>query len=556
MKKHILAVIAVLVLSIASIRPFLTSGYFPMHDDTQVARVVAMGRALSEGQFPVRWVSDLGYGLGYPIFNFYGPLPYYVGGVLYYFGVSGLLATKIMIATGVILAGISMYALGFVVYGPAGGILSAVLYIYAPYHALQTYVRGSIGEIWAYAFVPLVLLGIEQSKNRRHNNRAILIGAFGLAGVILSHTVLGYVTVLFLMIAFSVYWVVHLIRKDFSGVLFWTHMTIIAVALGLTAFFVLPAVFEMRYTNVSAMIGETADFRDHFVCLSQLWSSAWGFAGTAPGCVDGMSFKLGKLHVILAAFSALFVLLKRKKKRDIEHFVVVGLFTFFVSVFFMIAPSRLLWEKIPNMAFVQYPWRFLTYAVFGLSIVGGAVAVLVERKFFRWSLVFIASAFVAGINAKWFAPQYMYQKSAESFETTEVLRWSASRISDEYLPPEVYRPQDVGEIIRDTMPSEDTVSVEKSADTAVFASYKVRTQEPSDITIYRAYFPGWEYVVNGAKVVPKIVEGLPVVSIGSGETDIMLRFADTPVRRIGNIVSIGTLSALLFWYVRNKKSIT
>ncbi|MBU1327459.1 hypothetical protein KKB64_03085 [Patescibacteria group bacterium] len=553
MRKHVFAVIAVFVLSIASIRPILTSGYFPMHDDTQVARVVAMGRALSEGQFPVRWVSDLGYGLGYPIFNFYGPLPYYIGGILYCLGLSGLLATKIMIASGIVLAGISMYALGFAVYGASGGILSAVLYIYAPYHALQAYVRGSIGEIWAYAFLPLVLLGIGQSRRSTHKAQAVCIGAFGLAGVILSHTILGYVTVLFLAISLVVYWVVRLIRKEFSGILFWPPAAILAAAAGLTAFFVLPASFEMRYTNVSAMVGATADFRDHFVCLSQLWSSPWGFAGSAPGCIDGMSLKLGKLHIILAA-CALFALLRRKKKRDIEHFVVAGLFTFFVSVFFMIAPSRLLWEKLPNMVFVQYPWRFLTYAVFGLSLIGGAISVLTEKKFFRWSIALSASVFVVGINAKWFAPQYIYQKPAESFETIEALRWSASRISDEYLPPEVRRPRDVGEIIRDTI-SPDVVSVEKSADTATFASYKIKAQKPLDITIYRAYFPGWEYMVNGAKVAPKIVEGLPVVSIGSGETDIVLRFADTPVRRLGNIVSMGTLAALLFWYVRNKKII-
>ena len=86
--KFRIGLIIVVILSFFMIKPLWVNGYFPMHDDTQVARVVEMGRALRAGQFPVRWVSDLGYGYGYPIYNFYGPLPYYAGGALQAMGVT------------------------------------------------------------------------------------------------------------------------------------------------------------------------------------------------------------------------------------------------------------------------------------------------------------------------------------------------------------------------------------------------------------------------------------------------------------------------------------
>ena len=57
--KHVLGIIVVLLLSYRAILPLLSHGYFPMHDDTQVARVNVMGKALKSGQFPVRWVTDL-----------------------------------------------------------------------------------------------------------------------------------------------------------------------------------------------------------------------------------------------------------------------------------------------------------------------------------------------------------------------------------------------------------------------------------------------------------------------------------------------------------------
>ena len=96
MKRHIFSLIVLLLLSFGAIRPLLAKGFFPMHDDTQVGRVIVMGKALRNGQFPVRWVSDLGYGYGYPLFNYYGPLPYYVGGFLYALGLPAVEATKVI----------------------------------------------------------------------------------------------------------------------------------------------------------------------------------------------------------------------------------------------------------------------------------------------------------------------------------------------------------------------------------------------------------------------------------------------------------------------------
>ncbi|HSW77149.1 MAG TPA: hypothetical protein VLG50_08890, partial [Candidatus Saccharimonadales bacterium] len=124
MKYLIKAIPAILVLMLSywAVRPLTTAGFFPMHDDTQVARVFEMHKSLADGMFPVRWVSDLGYGYGYPIFNFYAPLAYYVGAVFMFVGANALIATKLMIGLGVVLAGIFMYFLAKEFWGKIGGI--------------------------------------------------------------------------------------------------------------------------------------------------------------------------------------------------------------------------------------------------------------------------------------------------------------------------------------------------------------------------------------------------------------------------------------------------
>ncbi|MBI2614069.1 MAG: hypothetical protein HYW62_04845, partial [Candidatus Levybacteria bacterium] len=152
--------ILILILSFWAIKPLFISGFFPMHDDTQVARVFEMGKVLRNGVFPVRIVPDLGYGYGYPLFNFYAPLAYYIGGLFVLLGFDALAATKIMMALGVFLAGVFMYLLAREFFGRLGGIISGLFYVYAPYHALDIYVRGDVAEFWAYAFIPLAFLGI------------------------------------------------------------------------------------------------------------------------------------------------------------------------------------------------------------------------------------------------------------------------------------------------------------------------------------------------------------------------------------------------------------
>lgn len=531
MKRHIIALFIILISSYWSVRPILDGGFFPMHDDTQVGRVVAMGRALRNGQFPVRWVSDLGYGYGYPIFNFYGPLPYYAGGSLYALGVSALSATKIMFGVGVVGAGITMYFLAYPFLGSIGAITSSILYLYAPYHAVQIYVRGSVGEFWTLIFLPLLLLGVATRRS--------LIGAVGLAGVILSHTILGFVTTILIFASL-------LIRRS--------HFPILLLGLSLSAFFWLPAVTEMGYTSVAGQVSGTADFRDHFVCLGQLWDSVWGFGGTNQGCIDGMSFKLGKLHIILAVIGVINIFLNRKKEKKQLWLGLVALSTVLLSIFMMLPLSGFVWEIIPGFAFVQYPWRLLVYSIFGLSLLGGFGIVRAGRGVLAWLAAGVLLIAILFFNGKWFLPQYTYQKDAAHFETDEELRWRVSKISDEYLPPGIVRPFQIDRVPYQLLETRDAITLETEIDQETYKKLFIRLRRDSWVYINLADFPGWEYLVDGEKIMPTIENGLPKIHIREGLHVVELRFRDTGVRSIGNLISALALMYSIYFLSYGKKT--
>ena len=64
---------------------------------------------LRAGVFPVRWMPDAAYGLGYPFFSYYAALPYYLAGFLALIGIDILTALKLVQTMGFIAAGLAMY---------------------------------------------------------------------------------------------------------------------------------------------------------------------------------------------------------------------------------------------------------------------------------------------------------------------------------------------------------------------------------------------------------------------------------------------------------------
>src|SRR3989344_4317965 len=251
----------ILVLSFLAFKPLLAPGFFPIHDDTQVARVYEMTKGLKDGMFPVRWSQDLGYGFGYPIFNFYNPFPYYVASFFGALRIDALLSTKLMVILGIIFSFISMYILSKEFWGKWGAILSASLYGLAPYHAVNLYVRGDFTESFAYAFIPLIFYGVWKIY-KESKWKYVLLTSLSLTAVIISHNLTAMIVSPFLL----VFIIFILLSKKIKKRTFIYMLTSLILGVLISAFYSFPAILEMKYTNILSQIGGGADFRDHFVC--------------------------------------------------------------------------------------------------------------------------------------------------------------------------------------------------------------------------------------------------------------------------------------------------
>lgn len=519
-------------LSIFAVLPLFNSGFFNIHDDTQVQRVFEMKTALQDGMFPVRWVPDLGYGYGYPIFNFYGPLPYYVGAFISMFGLNVLLATKIMILIGVFGAGFTMYILAKEFWGKFGGLLSALLYLYAPYHGLNTYVRGDIGEVYSYFFIPLIFYGTwKHYKTQKFV--FLIIGSVGYAGVIASHNLSGLMITPFVLLATFL-----LVIKRRNLLLFFIPV----VGILLSAFYSLPAFLEMNYTNVMSTIGGKADFRDHFVCLRQLWDSPWMYGGSASGCVDGLSFRLGKLHILFGA-AALFSIVLFKKEKEKPFVLLASLSGLLISIFLMLSVSGPIWEAVPYMNFFQYPWRFLLIASFFSSFAAGSLVYILskfQKKGNKWVLFGIYSLLIISpliLYSKLFVPQQYLNKTSEDYTNEMSLKWTTSKISDEYMPKSFKKPISASGIIRNKISSDD-VQISNLVSKTNRLSAQLFATEEGEVTLHLPYFPAWTYYINGEKTKFNPTNIGVIVIVPKGESRLDARFEQTAIEKIANLLSV------------------
>src|SRR3989344_295011 len=480
LRRHF-GIFVVLLLSFWAVRPLFAPGFFSMHDDTQVARVFEMGKMLKEGVFPVRWVPDLGYGYGYPIFNFYAPLAYYAGGFFTLLGFDALIATKTMMGIGILLAGVFMYLLAREFWGKLGGIVSGLFYVYAPYHALDIYVRGDVAEFWAYSFIPLTFWGFYKVfKDPKW--KWVIVGSLGYASVIISHNLTAMMVTPFLAIVTLLYCYIAYKKKKILN----TYYLILTTILGLmlSAFYWLPALLEMKNTNVLSQIGGGADFRDHFVCINQIWESNWGFGGSTAGCMlDGMSFIIGKLHIVVLFVVLVLVLISLIKNKyynfnknyNVAFFSLAG---FALSIFFILEISRFVWETIPLMVFFQYPWRFLLLASFFSSFLSGSILVFLNKELFKKYGVYISAILIfllISFNIKLFNPQTILAKTPLDYTSEFALKWTASKISDEFLAPDFKKPESESEIAKmPAIPPQETL-MQKVSNVITFSGAIVLT---------------------------------------------------------------------------------
>src|SRR3989338_303459 len=98
----------VFIIAATTLIPVFSHSYFSMHDDQHVARLYLLDQGINQGTLYPRWVDELGFSYGYPLFNFYPPLIYYVAEFFRSIGFGYINSIKLMLLVATLLGALGI----------------------------------------------------------------------------------------------------------------------------------------------------------------------------------------------------------------------------------------------------------------------------------------------------------------------------------------------------------------------------------------------------------------------------------------------------------------
>lgn len=560
MKRKALLIFCLVLIVIGASWSLFRPGMFKIHDFIHGVRVTEMHRALSEGQIPVRWTEHFGYGYGMPLFEFYAPLPYYVGALLYGIGIPLVIAVKILFLLSTVGTAIGAYFLGKELFShKSAGILVAAAYTLAPYRALNLFVRGALSEAWGMMALPWIMYGILVARKKIWLGFYFVV--FGCVVLLLSHNLTALIVAPFLILFTLGVILVEALRGasvlsllKYLAILFGS----VLLSLGLTAFYVIPAFLEKQYTQIeSTILSGYFDFSLHFLYIRQFFSSSWGFGGSEWGPEDPISFYLGTgqwIAVAVAGASVGWTLVNSIKKRTffkvvISRNILLSVLIVLITLgglYMSLQRSIGIWRAIEPLSYIQFPWRYLSVASLGMALTVGIPLLFTKGRAAR---VYIVGMFCVVLfsSVGYFRPESYYDDaSGLYYDNPARVASHMSEILPDYIP--------VGVEIEDISPPEepfwfeDEYVPEKVTETLVKRGHErlYRFNRPLTQTVEMSFaiadFPGWTVYADGIAVGhTQSKRGYISAYIPLGTELVGVQFKGTPVRNASDLVSFASV---------------
>jgi len=455
---------------------------------------------------------------------------------------------------------------------------------------VQIYVRGALAEFLALAWFPWVMLAFvelwDDPRPRRVAWAALALGALMLthsqAPVMYVPFLAGFV--LFKALTFRPPAGSRKVRARLKPLL-WSG---VAFALGglLGAIFMAPLLLERRFIADLSWLHDTYYYGRHFVFPSQFLSAFWGFGYSVEGAADGMSFQLGLMQVLGAAVGALAVFSRsgrggRRLPHRLDAIFLVMLSA--ATIFLMTPAAKLIWDALPLVNLMQFPWRLLALTTVTLALLAGAGASWLndgavddksdseaetESESIRSispyvyvaALVIMLASFpytqpdLIPIRPQDESPLNLIEFEAKHPDMRGMTKWS-ERLpveSDSPLPAQYLAGEPLARAAIIT--GQGSVLEQGSLSASAFA--RVRAEGPVRLRFYTHYFPGWRATVDGlpVEIQPDPPNGLIGLDLPAGEHRVQLQFGATPVRRVSAAVSaMGLAFVLGLWLVDRRR---
>jgi hypothetical protein len=405
--------------------PLLYPGIPQGHDlFFHLARLQGMLDALNEGVFPIRVNFSALDGYGYASGLFYPDFFAYIPVFFAKIGFSLITAYKLFLFIWWFFAAFSMYfsltKMGVEKFGAFAG---ALLYGWSSYFATDIFNRAAFGEVLAFPFLPMAILGLYNLIYANHKSNLPLI--FGFSGLFLAHQIT-FILICIISFLWCILNTTLFLRKP-ERILF--LFISIFITFALVSFFFFPMLEQMQYmeynltsrTIKSSIIERAVPFTRLWLELPYMKLEYW----IPPG--------IGIIFLIIASQRLRLTLPPNIHRRTGDGLLIIG----FCCL--LAATNFLPWEGMMKaLAGIQFPWRFYLPATAFLAAGCGFILSHLTRndiskiRYWTW-ILFIGCGFAWNFNVAYtYAAKIHEKKMLTAFSSPMAGRLVASGIH--YLP--------------------------------------------------------------------------------------------------------------------------
>ena len=342
-----------------------------------------------------------------------------------------------------------------------------------------------------------------------------------------------------------------------------------ALGLGTTIFYTGGALLELNSVTLEqSTTTRNNDFRFNFSTPAEILAPV---APEDPSLLNPpLPFRLGWVPLGLAVLGVAWAIFRRRQfPHEVQFHVWLMVLATAVFLFMSLLISQFIWEGLPLIDFVQFPWRFVGRAALPLAFLAGVPFFFFQRRGAEaqrigWGGVGVALA--VGLLVLEAIPTvypnicreepfptintvHQYERETglvgvdpegSYFPRTVVQRPSSSPLEANYQANET--PQRLDTAVLPPGTTIETVEYDKRGVTAVITSPEPFTAR------YRSFdFPGWVALVDGQLVPirPEDPSGLITFPVPAGRHEVAVRWQSAPTRTALLGLSIFSLAGVL-----------
>jgi hypothetical protein len=510
---------------LAVVAPFFVLGIPSGHDfEFHMNSWMEVHQQWQEGIVYPRWADLAHSGYGEARFIFYPPASWTLGALL-----GSVMPWKLVpgayIAIVLMLSGFSMFWLARSWLEHWDAVFAGVLYAVNPYFLVIVYWRSAYAELLAGALLPWLLLWILRLEERRW--RAVIPLGVVVAGAWLTNAP----SAVMVNYSLGLLVVVLAVRGKSPKILLYGGAAA-AIGLALAAFYVFPAAYEEKWVSISQVLSPGVRPVDNFLF-------------TTLDDADHNRFNLlvslvAAGEMIWLAAAGLWVVRRRERfSKPLPVLVAWG----GAAALFMFSFTSLAWGHLPQLKFVQLPWRWLLC----LNV---ALVLLVVMAWQRWwPRVLAYAAMLVVLGFVWHRVQPPWWDTAVEVGQMEdaILSGHGYDGSDEYVPVNA-DPYEINANARlATLDGPGKAHIRVVSWGPQDKSFTAEVSEPTKLVVKLFNYPAWRVVVNGRAVTTETreVTGQMIVPVTAGENEVEITFVRTWDRAVGGMISLIMFPLLL-----------